>query len=77
MEDLQIIKELDPESIRAQRYLYHFVTMLGSTLMANFWYVVLFGDDVLIIIVDVVLFFQGKDFIISLGMVGCLLAAVI
>jgi hypothetical protein len=77
MEDLQIIKELDPESIRAQRYLYHFVTMLGSTLMANFWYVVLFGDDVLIIIVDVVLFFQGKDFIISLGMVGHLLAAVI
>jgi hypothetical protein len=77
MEDLQIIKELDPESIRAQRYLYHFVTMLASTSMANFWYVVLFGDDVLIIIVDVVLFFQGKDFIISLGMVGCLLAAVI
>jgi hypothetical protein len=30
----------------------------------------LFGDDVLIIVVDVSLFFQGKDSIIGLRMVG-------
>jgi hypothetical protein len=30
---LQIIEELDPESIRAQRYLYHFLMMSASTLM--------------------------------------------
>jgi hypothetical protein len=34
MEDSQIIEELDPESIRARRYLYHFVTTLVSTPMA-------------------------------------------
>jgi hypothetical protein len=34
MEDLQIIEELDPESIRAWRYLYHFVMMSASTPMA-------------------------------------------
>jgi hypothetical protein len=34
MEDLQIIEELDPEWIRAWRYLYHFVMMSASTLMA-------------------------------------------
>jgi hypothetical protein len=34
IEDSQIIEELDPESIRALRYLYHFVTTLASTLMA-------------------------------------------
>jgi hypothetical protein len=33
IEDLQIIKELDPVLIRAQRYLYHFVTMSASTLI--------------------------------------------
>jgi hypothetical protein len=64
MEDLQIIKELDPESIRARRYLYHFVTMSASTPMA-------------ISGVNVALFFQGKDFIVGLGMVGHVLAAVI
>jgi hypothetical protein len=37
----------------------------------------LFGDDVLIIGVNVALFFQGKDFIIRLRMVGHVLAAVI
>jgi hypothetical protein len=37
----------------------------------------LFGDDVLVVGVNVALFFQGKDFIIRLGMVGCVLAAVI
>jgi hypothetical protein len=36
----------------------------------------LFGDDILIVVIDVALFFQGKDFIIRLGMVGCMLAAV-
>jgi hypothetical protein len=29
----QIIEELDPELIRAQRYLYHFLMMSASTLM--------------------------------------------
>jgi hypothetical protein len=37
----------------------------------------LLGDDVLIIVVDAVLFFQGKDFIVRLGLVGRVLAAVI
>jgi hypothetical protein len=37
----------------------------------------LFGDDVLIIFVNVVLFFQGKNFIVGLGMVGHVLAAVV
>jgi hypothetical protein len=37
----------------------------------------LFGDDVLIIGVNVALFFQGKDFIIRLRMVGRVLAAVV
>jgi hypothetical protein len=37
----------------------------------------LFGDDVLVVGVNVALFFQGKDFIIRLGMVGRVLAAVI
>ena len=37
----------------------------------------MFGDDVLIIVVNVALFFQGKDFIVGLGMVGRVLAAVI
>jgi hypothetical protein len=37
----------------------------------------LFGDDVLIIVVNVALFFQGKDFIVGLGMVGGVMAAVI
>jgi hypothetical protein len=37
----------------------------------------LFGDDVLIIVVNVALFFQGKDFIVGLGMVGAVMAAVI
>jgi hypothetical protein len=37
----------------------------------------LFGDDVLIIIVNAALFFQGKVFVIGLGMVGCVLAAVV
>ncbi len=31
IEDLQEIEELDPVLIRAQRYLYHFVTTLAST----------------------------------------------
>jgi hypothetical protein len=43
----------------------------------DFQYIVLFGDDVLIIVVDVVLFLQGKDFDVRLGMVGHVLAAVI
>jgi hypothetical protein len=34
IEDLQIIEELDPELIRAQRYLYCFVTTSASTPMA-------------------------------------------
>jgi hypothetical protein len=37
----------------------------------------LFGDDVLIIVGNAALFFKGKDFIIRLGMVGGVLAAVI
>jgi hypothetical protein len=37
----------------------------------------LFGDDVLVIGINVALFFQGKDFIVGLGMVGHVLAAVI
>jgi hypothetical protein len=37
----------------------------------------LFGDDALIVGVNVELFLQGKDFIIGLGMVGCVLAAVV
>jgi hypothetical protein len=37
----------------------------------------LFGDDVLIVGVNVALFFQGKDFIIRLGMVVRVLAAVV
>jgi hypothetical protein len=37
----------------------------------------LFGNDVLIIGVNVALFFQGKDFIIRLGMVGGVMAVVI
>jgi hypothetical protein len=31
MEDSQIIEELDPESTKARRYLYHFVMALAST----------------------------------------------
>jgi hypothetical protein len=37
----------------------------------------LFGDDVLIVVVNVVLFFQGKNFIVGLRMVGGVMAAVI
>jgi hypothetical protein len=37
----------------------------------------LFGDNVSIIVVNAALFFQGKDFIIGLRMVGHVLAAVI
>jgi hypothetical protein len=37
----------------------------------------LFGDDVLIVVVNAVLFFQGRDFVIGLGMVGHVLAVVI
>jgi hypothetical protein len=37
----------------------------------------LFGDDVLVVGVNVALFFQGEDFIVRLGMVGCVLAAVV
>jgi hypothetical protein len=37
----------------------------------------LFDDDVLIVGVNVALFFQGEDFIIGLGMVGRVLAAVV
>jgi hypothetical protein len=37
----------------------------------------LFDDDILIVGVNVELFFQGKDFIIGLGMVGRVLAAVV
>jgi hypothetical protein len=36
----------------------------------------LFGDDVFIVGVDVALFFQGKDFIVRLRMVGVLAAVV-
>jgi hypothetical protein len=37
----------------------------------------LFGDDVLIVGVNVALFFQGEDFIVGLRMVGRVLAAVV
>jgi hypothetical protein len=37
----------------------------------------LFGDDVLIVGVNVALFFKGEDFIVGLGMVGRVLAAVV
>jgi hypothetical protein len=37
----------------------------------------LFGDDVLVVGVNVALFFLGKDFIVGLGMVGRVLAAVV
>jgi hypothetical protein len=37
----------------------------------------LFGDDVLIVGVNVALFFQGKDFIVGLRMVGRVLAVVV
>jgi hypothetical protein len=37
----------------------------------------LFDDDVVIIGVNVALFFQGEDFIVGLGMVGRVLASVI
>jgi hypothetical protein len=50
---------------------------VGEYTDGNFWYVVLFGDDVLIIGDTVALFFQGEDFIIGLGMVGRVLASVI
>jgi hypothetical protein len=54
-----------------------FCNDVGKYTNDNFQYVVLFGDDVLIIAVNVVLSFQGKDFIVRLGMVGHVLAAVI
>jgi hypothetical protein len=37
----------------------------------------LFGDDVLVVGINVALFFQGEDFIVGLGMVGHVLAAVV
>jgi hypothetical protein len=37
----------------------------------------LFGDDVLVVGVNVALFFQGEDFIVGLRMVGHVLAVVI
>jgi hypothetical protein len=37
----------------------------------------LFGDDVLIVGFNVAIFFQGKDFIVGLRMVGHVLAAVV
>jgi hypothetical protein len=37
----------------------------------------LFGDDVLIAVVNVALFFQGKNFIVRLGMVGGVMVAVV
>jgi hypothetical protein len=77
IEDLQIIEELDPQSIRARRYLYHFVTTLASTLIMISGTLSCFGDDILIIVVNAVLFFEGKVFIIGLRMVGSVLAAVI
>jgi hypothetical protein len=54
-----------------------FCNDVGEYTDGNFWYVVLFGDDLLIVGVNVALFFQGKDFIVGLGMVGCVLAAVV
>jgi hypothetical protein len=50
---------------------------IGEYTDYDFWYVVLFCDDGLIIVANAVLFFQGKDFIIGLRMVGHVLAAVI
>jgi hypothetical protein len=41
---------------------------VGEYTNYNFWYIVLFGNGVLII--GAALFFQGKDFIVGLGMVG-------
>jgi hypothetical protein len=67
---------LDPESIRA-KVLVSFCNDVGEYTNDNFWYVVLFGDDVLIVVVNAVLFFQGKDFIIRLRMVGRVLAVVV
>ncbi len=77
IEDLQIIEELDPESIRGSNVLVSVCNNISKYTNGNFWYVDLFGDDVLIIVVDVALFFQGKDFIIRLRMVGHVLAVVI
>jgi hypothetical protein len=37
----------------------------------------LFGDDVLVVGITVALFFQGKDFIVGLRMVGRVLAVVV
>jgi hypothetical protein len=54
-----------------------FCNDVGKYTDGNFWYVVLFGDDVLIVGVNVALFFQGEDFIVRLGMVGRVLAAVV
>jgi hypothetical protein len=75
IEDLQIIEELDPELIRA-KILVSFCNDIGEYTDYNFQYIVLFCD-VLIFVVNAALFFQGKDFIIGLGMVGGVLAAVI
>jgi hypothetical protein len=50
---------------------------IGKYTNGNFWYIVLFGNGVLIAVGNTSFFFQSKDFIIGLGMVGCVLAAVI
>jgi hypothetical protein len=52
----------------------YFVSPEGLSLI--FFVTGVFGDNVLIVLVNVALFFQGKHFVIGLGMVGHLLAAV-
>jgi hypothetical protein len=78
IKDLQIIEELDPELIsQGSKVLVSFCNDVGEYTDGDFWYVVLCGDDVLIVVVYVVLVFQGKDFIVGLGMVGGVMAAVV
>ncbi len=62
---------------QGSKVLVSFRNYIGKYTNGNFWYVVLFGDDLLIVVVGVALFFQGQDFIIGLRMVGCVLAVVI
>jgi hypothetical protein len=45
------------------KVLVSFCNDVGKYTNGDFQYVVLFGDDVLIVLVNAALFFQGKDFV--------------
>ena len=62
---------------QGSKVLVSFCNDIGEYTYDDFWYIVLFEDDVWIIVINVVLFFQGEDFVVGFGVVGRVLAAVV